>query len=713
MWSVIQESIRILNEAAPYLLFGFLAAGLLNVLLARYKRINQLIAAPGRRPVILAALIGVPLPLCSCSVLPTALTLRRQGASKGATASFLISVPETDIISIILTYALLGPIMAVFRPLAAVTTAVVTGLVINRIESGDAKRRAVADVGDDKDNSSEPCDNGSCNDTEAPGDTAGETIDKRGWFARALHFGFVEMFDDIMIQLLIGILLAGVVVAWLPGLGLEHVVGGSPVTYLIMLVIGIPVYVCATASTPLAVGLIAAGVSPGAALVFLLAGPATNIASLIVLHNQFGRKILGCYLACIAVISVFMGVWLDAIIGPEFRATIVQAGPLLDGGASNLEIASTILIVLLAVVSLRRTNLLERWTTALNRRRKRTIKSKTITLTIVFFLLLSYLMSGFFVIEAGERGAVKTFGRITAAYLPPGLHYHWPVPFGGSDVESVREIRRIEVGFRSEPPTPAAFSLPATADLLESSTWMLAGDENIVDVRCVVHYQIIDTRETFLNYLYGVKDKTELVESTAEWALRTSVASRSIDSLLTVDRDAVEKTMRDSLLQPRLNACGAGVRVVDVTLQSVHAPPPVHWAFRDVASAAEDQKQKENIAQEYWEKTTLEAEGEAARSMAVAVGKASEHINVAKGAAYAFEVQSTAYLEGPDIMEIRLYLEWLDKILPGMNKYVDLMPRRGGRSEVWLRMGPDSQPAPPQEEQSWPLPWERQQEEEQ
>ena len=121
MWSILQQTIQILNDSAAYLLFGFLLGGLLNVLMSRYQRITGVLVGPGQRPVFLAAILGVPLPLCSCSVLPTALTLRKQGASKGATASFLISVPETDVISIVLTYALLGPFMAIVRPVAAVS----------------------------------------------------------------------------------------------------------------------------------------------------------------------------------------------------------------------------------------------------------------------------------------------------------------------------------------------------------------------------------------------------------------------------------------------------------------------------------------------------------------------------------------------------------------------------------------------------------------
>jgi membrane protease subunit HflK len=147
-------------------------------------------------------------------------------------------------------------------------------------------------------------------------------------------------------------------------------------------------------------------------------------------------------------------------------------------------------------------------------------------------------------------------------------------------------------------------------------------------------------------------------------------------------------------MQNRLDACRAGVQVSDVNLQSIHAPQPVHWAFRDVASAAEDQKQKENIAQQYWEKTTLEAQGEAAESIALAEGKSLEHVSAAKGKAYAFEAQNEAYRDATELMRTRLYLELMDMVLPGMRKYVDLMPRKTKGPDVWLRMGPEKKEKP-------------------
>jgi uncharacterized membrane protein YraQ (UPF0718 family) len=357
---IFSEALNILLQAAPYLVFGYLAAGLLSVFLGRYQRIGGLLTAPGSRPVWLAALLGVPLPLCSCSVLPTALTLRKQGASKGTTASFLISVPETDVISIVLTYALLGPVLAVYRPVAAVVTAVVTGLVVNRIDESVKKRKARVHA--DAPREAAAC--GSCHcagSDEGVEDAFPKKQNHRGWLARALHFGFVEMFDDIMVQLLVGILIAGAVVAWLPSFGLEDIVAGSPLTYLVMLAIGIPVYVCATVSTPLAVGLIAGGVSPGAALVFLLAGPATNIASLIVLNSQFGGRALAGYLVSIGVVSVLLGVGLDVLMGPGYRPAVVEMVHHMHHDTSILQIASATLLLALAAVSIWRTRLLSRW----------------------------------------------------------------------------------------------------------------------------------------------------------------------------------------------------------------------------------------------------------------------------------------------------------------------------------------------------------------
>jgi uncharacterized membrane protein YraQ (UPF0718 family) len=294
--NVIAEIYRVVSESAAYLLLGFALAGLLHVILGRYPAVTRMMIGTGPRPVFLASLLGLPMPLCSCGVLPAALALRKEGASKGTTSSFLISVPETDIISIVLTYALLGPILAIYRPVAALITAIGTGLFVNAVD-----RRSNGQV-------AKP-------ETAATADhCATHEPARRHWVWRSLHFGFVDMLDDIIGRLLLGILIAGALMALIPANGLQSITGGSVITYLVMLGIGVPVYVCATASTPVAVGLIAAGVSPGAAMVFLLAGPATNIAGLFVLAQHFGRWALTAYLVSIAAFTVALGVVLDRFI---------------------------------------------------------------------------------------------------------------------------------------------------------------------------------------------------------------------------------------------------------------------------------------------------------------------------------------------------------------------------------------------------------------
>ena len=311
MREVFASLLEILRESSGYLILGFALAGFFHILLQRFPRITAALSGTGARPIFLAALIGTPMPLCSCSVMPAALTLRRQGASKGTTASFLVSVPETDIVSILVTFALIGPFFAVYRPLAAIAIALATGLVIRAIEKREHARHvasvsnaAVADC---------CCDDPvTSNDSHKPHAVPAST---RPWWVRAFHYGFVEVFDDIVPQLFLGILIAAVISVLLPEVNPQFVQGHRWLSYLIMGAAGIPAYVCAAASTPIAAGLIAGGVSPGAAMVFLLVGPATNLASIVVMRSMFGTRLLAVYLTMIAVTSVAFGALLDLLIG--------------------------------------------------------------------------------------------------------------------------------------------------------------------------------------------------------------------------------------------------------------------------------------------------------------------------------------------------------------------------------------------------------------
>lgn len=291
-------------DSAVWLLGGFLVAGLIHVWVP-VKQVASHLGKPNLSGVLKAAILGMPLPLCSCSVIPVAASIRKQGASRGATAAFLISTPETGVDSIALTYALLGPWMAVLRPVAALLSAILAGIMINRFTDRPTRESVTTE---------KSCAGGSCCcESAAPASLeAGDP--PRGLMSRAyaaLHYGFVEMFADLAGWLVLGFLLAGAISAMLPVDLFDRYVGSGPLTLLLVLVIALPFYVCATASTPVAAAMMAKGLSPGAALVFLLAGPASNMATILVVGRDLGRRSLIIYLSSIGLVSIGLGLVVD------------------------------------------------------------------------------------------------------------------------------------------------------------------------------------------------------------------------------------------------------------------------------------------------------------------------------------------------------------------------------------------------------------------
>jgi uncharacterized protein len=290
---------EILREAAPYVLFGFLAAGLLKVFLLE-AAIARHLGGNSTMAVLKASLLGIPLPLCSCGVIPAAIALRKQGAGKGPTAAFLISTPESGVDSIAITWALLDPIMTVVRPVAAFLTATFAGLLINRLpdETPVVSAALAAAV--------PAADSCGCSGSCAAAPPIRPSLGLR--LKDGLAYAFGELLGDIGKWLLLGIGIAGVLSYLLPA-DFFNILGGEFSSLLIMLLVGIPLYICASASTPVAAAMVLKGLSPGAALVFLLAGPATNIATLTVITRFWGKKATAVYLAAIAFCSLLLG-WL-------------------------------------------------------------------------------------------------------------------------------------------------------------------------------------------------------------------------------------------------------------------------------------------------------------------------------------------------------------------------------------------------------------------
>jgi len=296
---------RVLAEMAPYLLLGFFVAGLLSVLVPT-RFVERHLGGRGFFPPLKASLLGIPLPLCSCGVIPVTAALKRQGASRGAATSFLLSTPQTGVDSILVTYSLLGPVFTVYRVAVAFVTGVFGGWLADLVDGKDNSRPA-ADL--EEKAGSETGDNCGC---ESGIQNSGE----HGVWAKtgqALNYGFVTLPRDIGKALLVGLLIAGVISALVPPDYFGGVLGGGILAMVLMMAAGIPVYVCATASVPVAAALIAAGVSPGAALVFLVTGPATNAAAVTTLWRVLGALTTLIYLGTVAVGALLSGLLLDAV----------------------------------------------------------------------------------------------------------------------------------------------------------------------------------------------------------------------------------------------------------------------------------------------------------------------------------------------------------------------------------------------------------------
>ena len=409
MIEFLQNLLALSLEAAPWLVLGLVIGGLMKSLIPT-ALLQKHLSGSGLPPIVKAALLGAPLPLCSCGVIPAALGLRRAGASKPATISFLVSTPETGIDSVSISYALLGPFMAIVRPIAAITSAITAGLLVGRSEDNvpvsamaseveasccsTNKEEVIVDKAEETSccsskteskaeevveeisccSTEKPVEETSCCSTEAP-KTVAETsccstesvteetstsccsssseeapkqpagIMQKSW--DGIVYSFTDLFDKVLFWLVIGLVFAALVKTFIPVTFLAEWGSGLP-AMLIMLVVGIPMYVCATASTPIAAGLLLAGVSPGVAMVYLMAGPATNISTLGVIGKELGRRSLIAYLTGVSVVALLTGFIVDYLVG--FWNVDVQAQIAHSHDMVPPVISWAALLILLAVV---------------------------------------------------------------------------------------------------------------------------------------------------------------------------------------------------------------------------------------------------------------------------------------------------------------------------------------------------------------------------
>lgn len=633
IWEILKGSWTTFLVLSPLFLLGLLVGGLLNILITR-RRIEALMGSDGLKSVMMSAATGMPIPLCSCGVVPVAVTLGKKGASQPATMSFLITTPESGADSILVTWVLMGPWVAIYRPLASLLTALLAGVFAIGLLPPFRSKSPEEEEHDH--------DHGECCHDHGPGHEhhhhdVTEDHDYvgfggiwlglkvcvlkvwhrllnwgplHGWYKpafyrsrrkkpklpklpkgvptlgetcrRVFRYAFVELADDILFSLLIGILLAGVILAVFPSNLADYGLGAGWISYLVMLAAGIPLYMCASASTPIAAALVMQGLSPGAAIVFLLSGPATNMATITTLTKHYGGRFMAIYLGSIAVGSVAAGAVFDLLAAQFGWSGIREVALPEEGLIGFIEWTSAILLVALVIWrfsngaalaglrdltgnlrrSLRRLVALIPGSSA----GIRGILQPKALCVVALVGGLVYLATGFFTVPPGHVGYGKLFGRIKWKDMTPGLHYLPPGPFVKVDVWPTKHPFRLTIGLTGVEVDPTNETVATAVKGMNvvvakegkpvagsggASSWhvsgssmaqkkssaeFLAGDQNFIKILITVVYNIVDP----YRYYYRVENPDQMIASAVQSAAREYVAQNVVDDLLSRNRSRME-----------------------------------------------------------------------------------------------------------------------------------------------------------------------------
>jgi HflK protein len=504
---------------------------------------------------------------------------------------------------------------------------------------------------------------------------------------RVYHYAFRQLLDETSYWLVLGIVLSGVIAAALPPALFEHPVMTGFWSMIVMLFIGLPMYTCASASTPVAAALVMKGLNPGAALVFLLAGPATSMVSIVVLRKVLGLRILAIYLGSIAAVALLAGItlnWVYRTLAVDPRATFGAGTAFIP---ESVKVAGALLMIGLLVSSLRRAHVPDEWHWLRERfgflaRMRVTARQFALASGAMFAAL--YFGSGLFTVQPGEVGVGLRFGQIVSPALAPGLHYRLPWPIGSHLVLPKDRVQRIEFDLS---PKPAQVSMPVVPpsrtgwgpvpgsenaariwfekDASPEELYLLTGDGNLIDLRWAVQFRVEDP----VAFAFNVVEPDVFVRSTSLGALRGVVARTAIDALYTSERSGVEQAVAQAI-QRNLDKARAGIRVLSFHLLYVHAPSEVHDAFRDVASAQEDKMRTINRAHIFAVESVNQAKGEAAAMLEQALAFKEQQVQQAQGDAASFLLRLGAYRAAPELTQFRLQVEAIETTLPGLPKFI-------------------------------------------
>ena len=742
LWSLLVDFFHFLWMSllllSPMLLLGLFLSGLFHVFISR-QAVFRWLRDDSLKSVSVSAAVGVPVPLCSCSVVPVVTEMRRKGASRSSCMSFLITAPETGADSILVTNAFFGWVAAIVRPVISFITAVVAGIFCIGLIRGDGGTlKEEHDGSHDHDHDHDhgphehliPSEDDCCISPsqlkiamgyglrtllakvanrritfwvkpefyreemaaeEEPQDTPDIEL-PRGYnlpsfktiVRHIFHYGFVEIADDILFSLLFGVAVGGLLYLAIPDTLMDNEYA-QWAAYPIMVLIGVPLYICASASTPIAAALVAKGFSPGAALIFLMTGPATNSGTIAVIMHQFGTRFASIYVTVVIVVTVLVAILVDVLLAAAALTLPLNLSASTSPNILFFQYVSTFAFIALVVWRFRAGALRTGWSdltknvrnmseplvrtwTRLSRGRPAlgAISPKTpLGMMVLALIVAVYLANGFAVVPPGSVGYGRLFGKVYWKDLQPGLHYLAPPPFARIDKWPVREVKSMMGGESRE---------------------FVAGDLNLVSLTVNVQYRVKDP----YTYHYRIIDAPSLIRDAVRDQVRSFVSARPLEQLLTVHRGTLEEHV-GALFTGKDPAQDAGpsvfesVELVKVSLSEIRPVAETTSAFREVSTAQEDKERIIVNAQRLLVSMIPQAHGNAAYEVKQADGRAYSRVATSGAEADAIRRVAKAMQVSPDVLRNMLWREKLEIALSRNPKIIVPNQDSLGKVALWKR----------------------------
>ena len=721
---------------APMLLLGLFLSGLIHVFISP-RAVLRWLKDDSLKSVSTSAAVGVPIPLCSCSVVPVVAEMRRKGASRSSCMSFLITAPETGADSILVTNAFFGPIVAIIRPVISFLTAVVAGIFCIGLIRDDQDQKKGGDAptcghGHDHDHDhshahhkslvpgSDDCYvspsilkkltlnwlKGITNiaskwrmatwvkpdfyrekintESTASQESSGHEheLDFKKIIKHIFRYGFVEVADDILFSLLVGLFLGALLFLVIPSdlMGHEY---ARWISYPIMILVGIPLYICASATTPVAAALMARGFSPGAALIFLMTGPATNTATIAIIAGQFGKRFTTIYISVVIVVTAILGIIIDALLLYSGITIPVHLNASDSPTIQALQWGGTILLVALIIWRFRagafRTghqdllSNLRPWLTGWNKRWQLLTRNRPVTgmfsiktpmgVALYIIMFICFLTSGFTVVPPGHMGYGRLFGKVYWKDLPPGLHYLAPRPFAQIDKWPVREVKSI---------------------MAQNSYEYVSGDLNLLTLSISMQYRVKDP----YIYYYQTTNPQQILQDVMRNHLRQFVSARSFDKLINIHRTELEKHMKDLFSfdhHLQANPLLRSIELIKINLLNLSPVAEAMPAFREVSSAQEDRERIIINAQRFMVSLVPRAHGNAFYETEQAKGASFRKMITAKAEAQALSSVSDAMKTAPNVLRNMLWREKLETALTDNSKIIIPTSKSLEKVSLWKK----------------------------